>query len=156
MKLCISNLQSVLGLKSLMPPLRIKQSQQDRLRFQHVLLGAGLAIASHLLLLGPLSPTVSAEEFSDVQRLLATRFCHKCNLKKANLANQNLQGVRITNTKLKRANLRGANLQFATLINVNLKNADLTDVDLTGARLVKVNVKGAKLEGAKLPATFRP
>jgi uncharacterized protein YjbI with pentapeptide repeats len=114
-------------------------------------LGAGLILVGSVFCFGALFTSAQAEELAHVRRLLVTRFCNQCDLKEANLANQNLQGVWITDTKLKRANLRGANLRFARLRNVNLRKADLTNADLTGATLQNVNLQGALLEGAKLP-----
>ncbi len=149
-------MKTILPLKLIMHVTDIKLVDQRRSQHQHIWARASLAVLGVFLVLGALSKTSSAEPPRHLQRLLTTRFCHKCNLNKANLANQNLQGVRLTQTKLKRADLRGADLKFAILYNVNLKKADLTGADLTGATLQKVNIKGAILDGAKMPTNFRP
>lgn len=68
-----------------------------------------------------------------VESLLSTGECPKCDLAKASLAK----------AKLKKANLEGANLMSA-----DLSDADLEDANLMGANLRQANMTGANLKGA--------
>lgn len=69
------------------------------------------------------SGTLYAFEQKDLDRVIATKQCEKCDLSGADLSGANLQG----------ANLQNANLQGAKLLNANLKSADFTGATLTGA-----------------------
>tara|TARA_Y100001960_G_C14505279_1_gene743696 strand:+ start:369 stop:683 length:315 start_codon:yes stop_codon:yes gene_type:complete len=67
----------------------------------------------------------------DLNKLKATKFCPKCNLKKTNLSGVDLTGA-------------------------NLIGADLTNADLSSADLRKVNLDRTKLSGAVLCKTIMP
>ena len=81
-----------------------------------------------------------AENFSDLNQLLSTKKCQKCDLSNAGLVQANLVGA-----NLFQANLTGANLSQA-----NLKGADLRGANLAGTSLYGANLMGANLEGANL------
>ncbi|WP_338438644.1 pentapeptide repeat-containing protein [Synechococcus elongatus] len=93
----------------------------------------GLAIA-----LWPLA--VWAENPEDLQRLLTTRQCERCDLQDAGLVLARLPGARLVGSNLQRANLSGA----------DLSGADLRQADLRGASLQRANLAGANLTGARL------
>ncbi|WP_126148221.1 pentapeptide repeat-containing protein [Synechococcus elongatus] len=93
----------------------------------------GLAIA-----LWPIA--VWAENPEDLQRLLTTRQCERCDLQDSGLVLARLSGARLTGSNLQRANLSGA----------DLSGADLRQTDLRGASLQRANLAGANLTGARL------
>ena len=73
-----------------------------------------------LLFVGLLSPLVTiaparTENPTDVEKLLSTGECSRCDLRGADLRAANLQG----------ANLEGANLEGADLTDANLEGANL-------------------------------
>lgn len=84
---------------------------------------------------GMATPAIAANP-DQIQRLLKTNQCPRCDLRSANLENANLFG----------ANLVGADLSGANLTGVNLGSANLTDADLTGARLDNAYLYLATLE----------
>lgn len=100
---------------------------------------------------------------SSIKQLLETKACPQCNLRGADLSNQNLQGVNLqaadlTGADLSSTNLRGANLSHSILKQVNfddtllaganLRNADLTDLDIDVA-FEWMEIIGTLLEGAR-------
>ncbi|MDJ0591906.1 MAG: pentapeptide repeat-containing protein [Pleurocapsa sp. MO_226.B13] len=102
---------------------------------------------------------------SNIQRLLDTKECPRCNLtnadleganlKGANLEGANLEGANLEGAKLKRAYLLGANLNNANLYKANLENsimllASLENSDLGNANLQAANLKYANLNNADL------
>jgi len=80
------------------------------------------------------------EQTGDVERLLATKTCEKCNLSRTNLAG----------ACLSRSTLRGAALKGADLSVADLSHADLRYADLSGASLFRANLRGADLRGANV------
>jgi tetratricopeptide (TPR) repeat protein len=86
---------------------------------------------------------INAENLTQVNQLLSTKECDKCDLSGTGLVMANLAG----------AKLNGANLSQANLSQANLKGANLTNADLTGASLYGANLTGANLDGAKLEGT---
>lgn len=92
-------------------------------------------LVSALALGGMATPAIAANP-DQIQRLLKTNQCPRCDLRSANLENANLFG----------ANLVGADLSGANLTGVNLGSANLTDADLTGARLTNAYLYLATLE----------
>ena len=102
---------------------------------------------------------------SDLQKLLKTKKCVKCDLSKADLSFANLSEANLNYADLRRANLKyavlpranlasanlyGTNLQKAVLALANLSEADLRDADLRDANLYGANLSGANLSGANL------
>ncbi|MEL6442423.1 MAG: pentapeptide repeat-containing protein [Cyanobacteria bacterium J06621_8] len=84
-----------------------------------------------------------AESLQDLNQLLQTKECSKCDLSNAGLVQANLTGANFVE-----ANLAGANLSQA-----NLMGADLTGANLTGTSLHGANLTGAVLTGAKFSGT---
>ena len=103
-------------------------------------------------------PTVAA--FQNLNHLLATNECEKCDLRGTNLDQANLREAELERANFEGAHLRGVNLDRADLEGVNLRGADLEEaqlreVDLSAkprrpANLQFANFENANLEGAKL------
>ena len=79
-------------------------------------------------------------------------------LRKINLANQDLSGVNLSGLDLSRADLQGANLSHARLFKTilrgaNLSRANLESSELTGADLSEANLEEANLVRAGLGMT---
>lgn len=112
------------------------------------------------------SPAYNPKE---LEQLLKTKKCKKCNLeganlegadlkdaffpgsnlKGANLKNADLRGVSLWDADLRSANLSGANLSIGHLY-ANLSGANLSGADLSGANLDGGNLKDANMEQAVL------
>jgi len=103
-----------------------------------------------------LSPTVAfAENLADLNQLLSTRTCQRCNLVdaglvRADLAGAQLQGTNLTNANLSRADLTGADLSGANLTDASLHGAILTGANLSGAILTGTDLRNAYLNKAQL------
>ena len=82
---------------------------------------------------------------ADLQRLLDSGHCPKCNL-----AGADLSGMRLMSTDLSSADLRGANLRKTILFRGNLSGADLRGADLEKASLGRIDLSGANLTGLDL------
>ncbi|PPR78806.1 MAG: Secreted effector protein PipB2 [Alphaproteobacteria bacterium MarineAlpha3_Bin5] len=105
-------------------------------------------------------PTPPKKEFSpnlkkNVQTLIKTKRCPKCNLQGAylqriDLSGSDLQGANLTGAFLKYAKLKGANLSNANLQKSEGRSLDLRGCNLQGAKLEKVNFEGANLRDANL------
>ncbi|HIK30708.1 MAG TPA: pentapeptide repeat-containing protein [Oscillatoriales cyanobacterium M59_W2019_021] len=121
-------------------------------------------IAATVLLL-PLAfaAEVRAYDRSDLEDLLDTNSCRRCDLRGADLEGRNLRGADLEDADLRGAdlenadlrgadlqdaNLREADLEGASLRDANLKNADLRDTDLRDADLRNVRLNGADLNNA--------
>ena len=106
-----------------------------------------LQLLAAIALVTPLffANSVKAENMQDLQKLLSTGECVKCNLAGVNLSGAHLIG----------ADLRGANLQGANLTNANLEGADLTDANLAGANLTSAFVTNVNLKQANLNGVSR-
>lgn len=90
-----------------------------------------------------------------VARLLTTRTCKGCKLKRAALHGKDLQrvdleGAYLYRADLQKADLRGANLEQTVLQGASLQGANLAGVDLRAAKLATANLQGANLTGSKL------
>jgi uncharacterized protein YjbI with pentapeptide repeats len=81
-----------------------------------------------------------AENINQLQQLLSTKSCVRCDLQGAGLVMANLPQVQ----------LAGANLETANLSRANLSGADLRGSSLIGASLYGANLSGANLRGADL------
>ncbi len=79
----------------------------------------------------------------DVQRLLKTGKCEKCNLVGADLQGANLRDAELKESNLEAANLKGANLQ-----NANFKRANLRYANFKGAIIQDTDFSEANLQGA--------
>jgi len=106
-----------------------------------------------------LSPAVAlAENLSDLNQLLSTQTCVRCNLVnaglvRANLAGAQLQGANLTNANLSRADLTGADLSGANLTGASLHGAILTGANLSGAILTGTDLRKAYLSNAQMENT---
>lgn len=84
---------------------------------------------------------------------------------RADLRNQDLQGINLSYRDIKqrlkfrphlpKANLSGANLEGSSLIRINLRRANLSQINLSesvlsGANFTEVNLRGANLLGADI------
>jgi hypothetical protein len=105
---------------------------------------ATLAIALNLTL------PVQAANRKDVQKLLDTGNCPRCDLRGANLRGANLQSADLKNANLRGANLRGAALRNANLSGANLQEADLIEANLTKSKLRNTDFRNANLRNADL------
>ena len=115
--------------------------------------------------------SASAYDPEDLQKLMATGDCHRCdlsdlyfqnfitmeviNIREANLYGANLSGVNLADQDLRgiflqRANLAGADLSSTNLTGANLSDTDLTGANLTGATLRDADLIGAVMNGAIL------
>ncbi len=105
------------------------------------------AIGTMAVVLSPVSAQAASKAASkNIETLLKTNKCPKCDLAKANLAKANLAKANLESANLKGANFRGANLEEA-----NLKGADLRQTDLTGAGLKGAFCRLTNFNGAKMP-----
>lgn len=101
----------------------------------------------------------------NIQRLMLTNQCYKCDLAGVDLSNTHLIGADLRNAvltgadlswsnlegaDLAGANLTGANLTGVFLTNASLANADLDNVNFSQAILYDVNVAGASMENLNL------
>ena len=129
---------------------------------KHTILGFGC-----LLLMG-LSLQGCGLFKSDLDKLLETKECQKCDLSGANLAGENLKGANLKGAMLlptrdtsvladlTKVNLTGANLTEARLDGANLTGAKLKEANLTDASLFAANLDGADTTGAIFCQTFMP
>jgi len=75
-------------------------------------------------------------------------------LRRAKLADANLEGLLLVGSDLRGADLRGVNFVNADLTDANLTGVDLRGADLTGAVLREADLTGADLSGANLSDTI--
>ena len=108
-----------------------------------------VGLATLAIALGLAMPAQAANR-RDVEKLLETGRCPRCDLRDANLGKANLQGANLQNANLRGANLRGAYLRNANLSNANLQEADLRDADLSRSNLRNANLNNANLRNADL------
>jgi uncharacterized protein YjbI with pentapeptide repeats len=107
-----------------------------------------------------LSSETNATLSEQVQRLLETKACVRCNLSGADLATADLEDANLEGANLQGANLQGANLEGAYLVGANLSDANLTEANLgsvnftfailQNAVLDKADLKAANFQGADL------
>ncbi len=102
----------------------------------------GLAIVASI---GVVFGTVSAYDEADLQKLVTTGGCVKCDLSGAVLIHWNLSGADLSGANLTSANLTDAYLAGANLANANLSKAILTSTSLAGANLLRAKLGGANL-----------
>jgi hypothetical protein len=111
---------------------------------------AGGAIA---LLVSLLSATAGdAAVPADVDQLLETGYCPRCDLSDADLSNLNLRDVYLSGANLAGADLSNSNLQYADLSYAILNGANLSGVDFSFANLRNASIFGARIAE---PAIFR-
>lgn len=90
------------------------------------------------------------ESQKNLNRLIATKKCPGCNLRKAVLMRMDLQGADLQGADLSQAKLNLTNLSQANLRNAILRGAVLGGADLSGADLRGADLTNAKLAGAYL------
>ena len=90
-----------------------------------------------------LASSVSAD---NLQTLMDTNKCIRCNFGLADLS-----GINLTGADLRSTNLAGADLTDANLTQTNLTGANLGGADLTDANLGKANMNGAILCNTIMP-----
>ena len=101
--------------------------------------------------------TVSVSEEStdnpQLQELLDTKECVRCNLQNVDLSGMDLSEVNLEEANLQGANLSDTNLSFANLSSAYLVGANLSNADLTEANLGATNFTVALLSNANLEVT---
>ena len=70
-----------------------------------------------------LASPAQAYDPQQLQQLLATKSCPRCDLKGANLVNADLSGAKLMGANLSWANLSGANLRGANISGANFSGA---------------------------------
>ncbi|MGA3127931.1 MAG: pentapeptide repeat-containing protein [Candidatus Korobacteraceae bacterium] len=99
---------------------------------------------------------------ADVDQLIQTGLCSRCDLSGANLSGisgvsdlteANLSGANLYTADLSGVDLCGANLTGANLKEASLKGTDLSGTDLSGADLTGADLTGTTFGGAKLDNT---
>lgn len=98
-------------------------------------------------------------DHKDIDTLMETHLCARCDLSGANLIGitvhsdldgSNLSGADLRQSDLSGTDASGANFSGANLKEANLAGADFSGTDLTGADLTGANVSGTDFSGAKL------
>ena len=95
-----------------------------------------------------LSQLALAYDMADVNKLLDTNLCRRCDLSGANLSGAKLNGVELHKANLKAVNLSSAELRGAILRRADLIDANLIETDLRGGKLSGAFLTGATLKGA--------
>lgn len=111
-------------------------------------LRGGLSVGALALLIA--AAPARAENLEQIQQLLSTNECSRCDLNKAGLVYAELTGANLSATSLIQANLSHADLSAANLTQAQLNGATLFGADLTGADLRGANLQGADLREAIL------
>ena len=87
---------------------------------------------------------------AELEQLLNTNRCCRCDLVKVELPGADLSGAWLPRSKLNYSNLSGANLSGADLSEAWLYYADLSGANLDGADLSEAQLYGADLSKATL------
>lgn len=106
--------------------------------------------ASALMLPFNLVAPARAANPEQVQQLLKTNQCPRCDLSGADLSGMNLFGANLAGANLNGAKLNRANLGFANLLEAYLKEAQLQDTYLYMATLTQADLSKANLNNAFL------
>jgi len=93
---------------------------------------------------------INSDTNQQLQQLLETKECIRCDLQNAELAGVNLKKANLEGANLKGANLEGINLKEAYLIGANLEGVNLNDANLGGANLTLAQLTNATLVDADL------
>jgi uncharacterized protein YjbI with pentapeptide repeats len=86
----------------------------------------------------------------DVQRLLRTGQCERCNLVGADLHNANLRDAKLKDSNLEAANLKGANLEKANFKRANLRYANFKGAIIQDTDFSEANLQGAMIDDREL------
>ena len=108
--------------------------------------------------LGYISPEfaekVSQQEIeqinANVETLLLTKSCIRCDLRGIKLVNLTLKNPIVTGADLSDANLSGGTFELADFVNTNLARTDLSGSVLIGARISNTNLRKANLTNTNL------
>jgi uncharacterized protein YjbI with pentapeptide repeats len=85
-----------------------------------------------------------------LQQLLKTKICVRCDLRNANLVSADLRKANLEGANLEGANLSKANLKNAYLVGANLSNTRMDNVKLSDAFLYHASMEKTNLENANL------
>lgn len=108
--------------------------------------------------LGYVSPEF-AEKFSqqqidqinaNVETLLLTQSCARCDLRAVKLVNIRLKNAIVTGADFSDANLSGSTFEISDFVNTNMARTDLSGAQLIGARISNTNLRKANLTGTNL------
>ncbi|OGH00018.1 MAG: hypothetical protein A2426_08530 [Candidatus Lambdaproteobacteria bacterium RIFOXYC1_FULL_56_13] len=125
---------------------------------------AALALAFEVVVWVGTGPAYGYEK-AQLDRLIATGECRRCDLsaanlkglflakaklEEANLSDANLDGAQLSKAQLGKANLAGASLKGAFLGGADLTLADLSDSDLSRTQFYNAKLLGTKLTGAQV------
>ncbi|GET36726.1 pentapeptide repeat-containing protein [Microseira wollei] len=91
--------------------------------------------------------TASSEQ---INHLLKTKTCIRCDLRSVNLASANLFDANLEGANLQGANLSRANLENAYLVGAILDGANLTNAKLNQAKLIRTSMLNVNLERSQL------
>ena len=97
-----------------------------------------------------LSQLVWAYEEADLEQLVKTNICERCNLTSADLNNLDLKNANLNSADLSYADLSYADLSGSDLSGANLIGAYLYQTQLVGVDLNSANMAGSKLSGVDL------
>ena len=87
---------------------------------------------------------------ANVETLLLTKSCIRCDLRGVKLVNLTLKNLIITGADLSDANLSGGTFEIADFVNTNLARTDLSGSVLIGARISNTNFRKANLTNTNL------
>lgn len=93
---------------------------------------------------------------ADVDKLLTTHECVRCDLSGADLFGTDLSRAVLSGSDLSGADLTGALLYFAIIQGADLTDADLTRADLYGADLFDSRFEGVETDKARICHTVMP
>ena len=97
-----------------------------------------------------LSQLVWAYEEADLEQLVKTNICERCNLTSADLNNLDLKNANLNSADLSYADLSYADFSGSDLSGANLIGAYLYQTQLVGVDLNSANMAGSKLSGVDL------
>lgn len=86
----------------------------------------------------------------NIQLLLDTKECPRCNLKGADLSNANLERAYLVGANLSNANLHQANFENSIMFLASLENSNLSNANLQATNLQYSNLNNADLTQANL------
>ena len=87
---------------------------------------------------------------ANVETLLLTQSCSRCDLRAVKLVNLNLKNPILTGADLSDANLSGSRFEISDFVNTNLARTNLSGAELVGARISNANLRKANLTKTNL------
>jgi uncharacterized protein YjbI with pentapeptide repeats len=88
-----------------------------------------------------------------LQQLLRTKICIRCDLRNANLEGADLRRSNLEGANLEGANLTKANLKSSYLVGANLNNANMNNTNLSEAFFYRASMGKANLEHSNVNKT---